>query len=133
MQLANSILLKNQTKKMKTLTDKICELDSYIGMIAQSEVIFWKLGADTNLDDTFDLGDLKLGMMADQYKQSMINVADQANQGVSILEELIFDEPQKLLAYVKLWQFYRTQATFEPLKSENLALSTEIAEKLTKV
>jgi hypothetical protein len=70
-------------------------------------------------------------MMADQYKQSMINVADQANQGVSILEELIFDEPQKLLAYVKLWQFYRTQATFEPLKSENLALSTEIAEKLT--
>lgn len=61
-QLLETETIDTQTKKMRELVDQICQLDSYIGLIAQSEVNFWKMGADTNLDDDFEIGELRLGI-----------------------------------------------------------------------
>lgn len=51
--------------------------------------------------------------------------------GLQMLEEACHDNPKRLLANIKLWQFHRTMATFPGQEEESQDCAMEVAEKLS--
>ena len=128
----------------------IGQVDSYIGAVAQSEVHFFQLlgrGQDKEAQELFaELEDIKEVEETKQAEQDDISLQNMfihredvarkssvsgvnnltrgykyMEKGISVLASLTNDNPNRILASIKLWQFYRSQASlaFDDNTAEN--------------
>lgn len=128
----------------------IAQVDSYIGAVAQSEVHFFQLlgrGQDKEAQELFaELEDIKEVEETKQAEQDDISLQNMfihredvarkssvsgvnnltrgykyMEKGISVLASLTNDNPNRILASIKLWQFYRSQASlaFDDNTAEN--------------
>ncbi len=51
-------------------------------------------------------------------------------QGCQVLEELVVDKPHRILASIKLWQYYRSQGSENEADEGSLDEAQQIAERL---
>lgn len=51
-------------------------------------------------------------------------------QGCEVLEELVVDKPHRILASIKLWQFYRSQGSRLDAEEGSFDEAQQIAERL---
>lgn len=135
---------------LEQVVKQIGQIDSYIGAVAQSEVHFFQLlgrGQDKEAQELFEgLQDIK----EEDYEETKqadhedISLSNQfmhredvkrnssygntltrgykyMEKGISVLASLTNDNPNRILASVKLWQFYRSQASlaFDDNTAEN--------------
>ena len=51
-------------------------------------------------------------------------------QGCQVLEELVVDKPHRILASIKLWQYYRSQGSENEMDEGSWHEAQQIAERL---
>jgi hypothetical protein len=126
--------------KLDQIVEQLCIADSYIGCVAQAEVHIWQSKREKDNGRSGSAVEIVLGespgvnqMLAlGGFKDAEDNENHELQTGLRVLEELSMDNPDKILAYVKLFQFYRCEAIvdIEDNRQDHLQHAMEVAEKL---
>jgi hypothetical protein len=77
-----------------------------------------------------DLKQTKNQMSAECAQDALIQDEEQLHKGMALLEEACNEHPERLLACVKLWQFYRTLSTFQGFEETSQERALDIGERV---
>lgn len=100
----------NNKLLMERLEDRvaiICSIDPYIGCVAQAEINLRVQNLDDDVPIHFKI--IQHEANFDEDASLNDNQKEQIKIGITLLEELIQKGPSRILASIKLWQFFRSR------------------------